>query len=96
MRKKTIVIMLIAVFAVLVFKLTITSAQRSDRDSDYARKEELALIEEKIDKVLDMLPEKGSQTHANRDISAKLDQIISNQQKILSELEVVKVRASKK
>lgn len=96
MRKKMIVVIIIAVFAVLAFRLTSTLAQRHDRDSGYVNKEDFALIEEKIDKILSILPEKGSQELVNRNISDKLDQIISNQQKILSELEVVKVRASKK
>lgn len=96
MAKKIIIVLFAASAMVFVFRLSSTLAQRNDRGSEYAQKYDFTLLEEKIDKILNMLPERGRQEQVNREISAKLDQVLANQQRILSELDVVKVRATRK
>ncbi len=53
--------------------------------------ERLQQVEDKMDKFSVSLDKVS-----NRDVLIKLDQVLANQQKILSELEIVKIRASQK
>jgi len=96
MGRKIIIIIAIAFFAVLAFRLSFTSAQRSGRESDFVTRDEFSILSDKVDKVLSMLPEKGGQEAVNREISSKLDQVLQNQQRIFADLDIIKVRASVK
>lgn len=86
MRKKFVLILCLAFF--LSLSLTL-SAQ------DYYKKQKAALVQESREETVPQEkyqdPEKGQQA-----ILKKLDQLLSGQEKILKELEVVKVRASRR
>ena len=52
-------------------------------------------IEAKIDNLVSAVPSAKSE-NKDREILSKLDQVLANQQSILKELEIVKVRATRK
>lgn len=95
-RKKIAVILMAGILIALAFNLNVIFAQVYKKDQGAARGDDLVLIEEKIDKIMDMISEKSNSDKLNKEISIKLDKILSNQEKILRELEIVKVRASMK
>jgi hypothetical protein len=94
--KKTAMILMVGLFMVLVFRLNMISAQGYKKGSDFVERDELALVEEKIDKIINILSEKGAQEKSDKEILNKLNQVLSNQEKILAELDVVKIRATRK
>ncbi len=96
MPKKIVIIFFIVLFMVLAFRLTLILAQKYEREGEFVDKDYLLVIEEKIDKVLSLIQEKGNREKFNQEINAKLDRLLTNQEKILNELEVVKVRATKR
>lgn len=91
MTKKIIFVLTLAVFLSLGLKFAL-SAQKYAEDetalSDYS--EDLSKLEARIEGLSNDL--KG----ANREILRKLDQALSNQEKIFQELAIIKVRASKR
>ncbi|TBR19607.1 hypothetical protein EPO66_00655 [bacterium] len=95
-RKKIAIVSMAIVLTVLFFNLNVILAQVYKKDQGSARGDDLVLIEEKMDKIMEMITEKSNPDKVNKEISIKLDKILSNQEKILKELEVVKVRASMK
>ncbi len=94
--KKTAIALISGVLLILFFNLKSISAQGHKKDQGSFAGDGLVLIEEKIDKIMDMISQKGSLDKANKEVTVKLDKILSNQEKILSELEIVKVRATKR
>ncbi len=96
--KKAAVVLIAGILMVLTFRLNMISAQGYKKGSDFVERDDLALMEEKIDKILGILSGKTGQEQekTNKEILARLSQILSNQEKILSELDVVKIRATRK
>lgn len=91
MVKKLILILLITILFSLGLKLALSAQGSSNKEMDYTDfSERFTHIETK----LDMLS-KNTET-ANKELARKLDQVLSNQEKILKELVIVKIRASKK
>lgn len=62
-----------------------------EQSQEYSAVQTINQINAKIDKLALALDRAN-----NKEILAKLDQVLSNQQKILAELDVVKVRATRK
>lgn len=86
MFKNTIIVVLAAV--ILSFGIAMKSAE-SEEEQPEAGYSDLERLEEKIDLLLKLMKEKDS-----AQISGKLDQVLSNQNKIINELGIIKVRAS--
>lgn len=85
MFKNTIIVILAVV--VLSFGIAMTVAESEEQpEGSYL---DLSRLGEKVDLLLKLIKEKD-----NTQISNKLDQVLSNQNKIISELEIIKVRAS--
>lgn len=92
MSKRIALMSLMAVVLGLFFSWEL-KAQRSPEPGEIliGLSERFKQMEDKMDRFGSSLDKSGS-----REVLMKLDQVLSNQQKILSELEIVKVRASQK
>ena len=93
MSKRIMFILVITIFFCFSFVLGLKAQQRyyepEEMDlSDFS--ERLSKIETNMNKLSVNLD------NSHKEISKKLDRILSNQEKILSELEIVKVRASRR
>lgn len=88
-------IMLVLVAIVIFLSLSLPFSQSAQK---YAQ-EEMALSDfserfSKIEAKLDVISKNIDAT--NKEIARKLDHVLSNQEKIFSELSIIKVRASKR
>lgn len=91
MQKKLMLILLVVIFSSLGLKFALSAQKYSAEASasaDYT--EDTAALEAKIGGLNNDLKS------SNREILKKLDQVLSNQEKIFQELAVIKVRASKR
>ncbi|TAN61443.1 hypothetical protein EPN16_03205 [bacterium] len=91
MLKKNLLILLVVVFSSLGLRFALSAQKYSAGPAaapDYA--EDTAALEAKIGGLNNDLKS------SNREILRKLDQVLSNQEKIFQELAVIKVRASKR
>jgi hypothetical protein len=91
MLKKFLLISLVVIFSSLGLRFALSAQKYSTGASsaaDYT--EDTAALEAKIGGLNNDLKS------SNREILKKLDQVLSNQEKILQELAVIKVRASKR
>ena len=94
MAKRIMFILVITIFFCFSFVLGLKAQQRyTDPDeqtalSDFS--ETLTKIETAMNKLSTSLD------NTNKEILKKLDQVLSNQEKIINELEIVKVRASRR
>jgi len=88
------IFLILAISGLVFFGLRFSlQAQRYTKEEPapypYDYTEDLGRIEAKVDKLSTSLD------NTNKEILKKLDQVLSNQTKIISELEIVKVRASR-
>ncbi len=95
MKKKLIFIFCAA--AVCCGMYACLHAQRASEDQPFITimLQHFNQLEDKIDKLASAAPAVKPDA-GSREILAKLDQVIAGQQKIMQELEVVKVRATRK
>lgn len=93
MFRKTILVFLVMGAAVIFLSSRQLFAQRQPdgQEALYMISEKLAAMEAKLDKIV-VLMDKVS----NKEVLQKLDQVLDNQGRIINELDVVRVRASKK
>ncbi|MBU0503675.1 MAG: hypothetical protein ABH882_01015 [Candidatus Omnitrophota bacterium] len=92
MIKRVFFISMLIIFIGLFFCWEIRAQRSADPNEIMASlSERFNQMEAKMDKFSASLDKAG-----NRDVLIKLDQVLANQQKILGELEIVKVRASQK
>ena len=87
MNKKICIALLVVLAVFAGIKVSLSQAQREP--AQYGDDKALARIDSKLEELSNMAKE-------NKEISRKLDLVLSNQEKILSEMEIVKVRASTK
>jgi hypothetical protein len=78
---------LIAITLIFFGLVNSTVGQRTYQEEQISIEENLGILEEKIDKILSLLEEIES--------LKKLDLILRNQDKIMEELKIIKVRASR-
>ena len=93
MSKKISIILLMIISLTLAFQLTKIFGQRYAQEEEFV---DLVVIEEKIDRVLSLLQERDQRERFEREISAKLDKVLTNQERIFRELEIVKIRATRR
>ncbi|MFH1398053.1 MAG: hypothetical protein ABIH27_05855 [Candidatus Omnitrophota bacterium] len=92
MTKKIIIVGVIVFLLGLFFCWELKAQRTPDTDEVLASLlDRLEQVEAKMDK-LSLSLDKVS----NREVLMKLDQVLANQQKVFSELEIVKIRASQK
>lgn len=90
MTKKIIFILTLAVFCSLGLKSTFSAQKYSGEDGDFSGlSERFSRLETKLEALSKNIDS------ANKEIAQKLGQVLSNQEKILKELAIVKIRASK-
>jgi peptidoglycan hydrolase CwlO-like protein len=92
--KKTATIIFIVTSILFTFALLGRAQKDTESGSDVADlvnqfSAEVAKLDAKIDKV------SASQDSADKEILQKLDQVLGNQEKMIKELEIVKLRASR-
>lgn len=90
MSKKIVFILIIAILLGLGIGFKIVSMAQSEEEMVTYR--DLNRLEEKLDRILDLLKEKGDR---NKEILARLGQVLSNQQEMKEELYIIKIRASR-
>lgn len=91
MFKKIFFVLMIALLFFLGLKLSLKAQRTSEEEGEYSDfSKELNRIETKIDR-LSLTLEKSQ-----KEVLEKLARVLSGQEKILNELEVVKVRASRR
>lgn len=91
MLKKFLLILLVVIFSSLGLKFALSAQKYSAEASasaDYS--DDTAALEAKIGGLNNDLKS------SNREILKKLDQVLSNQEKIFQELAIIKIRASKR
>lgn len=87
--KKIILFAAVLMLAAILLQQPRTLAQRQDAQAMYAS--DIALLAGKIEELARAVERKD-----DRQLLQKLDQVLANQQVILKELEIVKVRATRK
>jgi hypothetical protein len=91
MPKKTMVIIVIVIFLFLSLKFALSAPKYSGEDvnpPDFS--ERFRRLETKLETLSKNIDS------ANKELARKLDQVLNNQEKIFSELAIIKVRASKR
>jgi hypothetical protein len=88
MSKYIVVIILLAGFLSFGIKMKTAGSEEGQAEDRYV---DLTRLEEKIDTLSRLIKEKD-----DAEIYRKLDQIVNNQNKIINELEVVKIRATRR
>lgn len=94
MPKKTAIIIFIVAGILFTFALLGRAQKDSEFEADVADlvnqfTAEVLKLDAKIDKV------SASQDNTDKEILKKLDQVLGNQEKMIKELEIVKLRASR-
>ncbi|MBU1871174.1 MAG: hypothetical protein KKH80_00005 [Candidatus Omnitrophica bacterium] len=91
MFKKLVTILIIAISIAVLFHTKLMYAQRYYQDEEKIASEDLTLIEDKLDEILALFEEKN-----NKEVLAKIEQILANQAQIKEELKIIKIRASRR